>query len=137
MILKNNNPMAFAVLQAEIAGKNGEIPVGAVIYKFNLPLILAPLQFIPTCVCIEKAKSSAVAFLGKAFKSPPGVNTNISFAYKFSLKSSTKSIAFPSGFSSESLILFNQSSKPLSRSLLFLRLGQVSEDLTGIAFSSF
>ena len=45
-----------------------------------------------------KAKSKAVEFFGKDFKSPSGVKTKISFEYRFNLKSSTKSIALESGF---------------------------------------
>ena len=68
----------------------------------------------PTSVCISKAKSSAVALLGRVLKSPAGVNTYISPTNRFSLKSSIKSMVLVSGFSNSSLIFFIHSSNELS-----------------------
>ena len=48
------------------------------------------------------AKSKDVAPFGNDFKSPLGVNTKISLAYRFSLNCSIKSTAFASGFSKAS-----------------------------------
>ncbi len=65
----------------------------------NLPFTLAPLVFIPISVCILKEKSKGVASFGSDFKSPLGVKTKISLAYRLSLNCSTNSTALESGFS--------------------------------------
>ena len=58
----------------------------------NFPFTFAPLVFIPTSVCIANAKSKGVAPFGRDFRSPVGVNTKISFEYKFNLNSFKKNI---------------------------------------------
>ena len=80
----------------------------------NLPFTLAPLVLVPISVWMLNAKSKAVEFCGKDFSSPVGVKTKISSEYRFNLKFSTKSKAFESLDSSNSLRRFNQFSRPFS-----------------------
>ena len=90
----------------------------------SLWLTLAPIQWLPKKVWMEKAKSSAVLFCGMVLISPLGVKTNISEAKRFNLMVSRKSMASGWGSSNISLMVRSHfsnspSSSPPPPSLYF------------------
>ena len=82
----------------------------------SLWFTFAAMQWKPRSECRVNARSSAVASVGSVIRSPLGVKTKISVLNKFSLIVSRKSIAFGSGCSSISLIVFNHTSNSDSSS---------------------
>ena len=84
----------------------------------SLWLTLAPIQWLPRKVCMEKAKSRAVQFCGIVFISPLGVNTNISDAKRLSFIVSRKSSASGCGSSNISLIVCSHFPNSPSSSLI-------------------
>ena len=85
-------------------------PSSLYIKGFSTWLTLAPMQCVPSMVCMLKAKSNAVAPAGRDLMSPFGVNTIISLAKRLSFIVSRRSSVSGCGSSRISLIVCNHPS---------------------------